>query len=68
MIGILTNGLVVDPSRLGIYVNITGKMFWNRYQDVNSCSKSIQYTNFQSTDNLCCLFVAEVALGKMLIN
>ena len=66
MIGILTNGLVVDPSRLGINVNITGKMFGLGLYFANSCSKSIQYTNFQSTDNLCCLFVAEVALGKML--
>lgn len=66
LIGILTNGLVVDPSRLGINVNITGKMFGLGLYFANSCSKSIQYTNYRASDNLCCLFVTEVALGKML--
>lgn len=66
LIGILTNGLVVDPSRLGINVNITGKMFGLGLYFANSCSKSIQYTNYHASDNLCCLFVTEVALGKML--
>jgi poly [ADP-ribose] polymerase len=66
MIGILTNGLVVDPSRLGINVNISGKMFGLGLYFANSCSKSIQYTNYRSSDNYSCLFVAEVALGKML--
>ncbi len=66
MIGILKNGLIVDPSRLGINVSITGKMFGLGLYFANSCSKSIQYTNYQSSDNISCLFVAEVALGRML--
>lgn len=66
MIGILTNGLVVDPSKLGINVNISGKMFGLGLYFANSCSKSIQYTNYKSSDNICCLFITEVALGKKL--
>jgi poly [ADP-ribose] polymerase len=66
MIGILTNGLVVDPSRLGINVNISGKMFGLGLYFANSCSKSIQYTNYHGSDNYSCLFVSEVALGKIL--
>ncbi|XWV26057.1 polyADP-ribose polymerase [Tupanvirus soda lake] len=64
--GILKNGLVVDPSKLGINVNITGKMFGLGLYFANSCSKSIQYCAYDNSDNIACLFVAEVALGKML--
>jgi len=66
MIGILKNGLVVDPSKLGINVNITGKMFGMGLYFANSCSKSINYCDYSSSDNIACLFVSEVALGKML--
>jgi poly [ADP-ribose] polymerase len=66
LIGILKNGLVVDPSRLGINVNITGKMFGMGLYFANSCSKSINYCDYGSSDNIACLFVSEVALGKML--
>lgn len=64
--GIIKNGLLVDPSKLGINVCITGKMFGMGLYFANSCSKSIQYCAYQSSDNIACLFVAEVALGKML--
>ena len=66
MIGILKNGLVVDPSKLGINVSIAGKMFGMGLYFANSCSKSIQYTGYESSDNVALLFVSEVALGKML--
>lgn len=66
LIGILKNGLVVDPSRLGISVSIAGKMFGMGLYFANSCSKSIQYCAYNLSDNIACLFVAEVALGKML--
>lgn len=66
LIGICKNGLVVDPSRLGITVNITGKMFGLGLYFANACSKSIQYCSYDSSDNIACLFVAEVALGKIL--
>jgi predicted DNA-binding WGR domain protein len=64
--GILKNGLVVDPSKLGINVNITGKMFGLGLYFANACTKSIQYCAYDSSDNIACLFVAEVALGNML--
>jgi len=66
LIGILKNGLVVDPSKLGINVSITGKMFGMGLYFANSCSKSINYCGYDSSDNIACLFVSEVALGKML--
>jgi len=66
MMGILKNGLVVDPSRLGINVSITGKMFGMGLYFANSCSKSINYCGYSYSDNIACLFVSEVALGNML--
>jgi poly [ADP-ribose] polymerase 2/3/4 len=62
----LKNGLVVDPSKLGITVSVTGKMFGMGLYFANSCSKSIQYCAYDASDNIACLFVSEVALGKML--
>jgi poly [ADP-ribose] polymerase len=61
---ILKNGLVVDPSKLGINVCITGKMFGLGLYFSNSCSKCIQYCAYDITDDIACLFVAEVALGN----
>jgi len=66
IISVLKNGLVVDPSKLGINVSITGKMFGLGLYYANSCSKSIQYCAYDLSDNIACLFVAEVALGNML--
>lgn len=63
---ILGSGLIVDPSKLGINVQITGKMFGLGLYFANSCSKSIQYCAFDSSNNNACLFIAEVALGKKL--
>lgn len=66
IIGILKNGLMCDPSKIGIKVSIAGKMFgWGIYT-ANSVSKSIQYTDYNSSDNIACIFICEVALGKML--
>jgi poly [ADP-ribose] polymerase len=61
---ILKNGMVVDPSKLGINVCITGKMFGLGLYFTNTCSKSIQYCAYNISDGIACLFVAEVALGK----
>lgn len=66
LIGILKNGLVVDPTRLGIKVTITGKMFGMGLYFANSCTKSINYCAPDTSDDIACLFVAEVALGKIL--
>jgi len=66
LIGILKNGLVVDPSKLGINVSIAGKMFGMGLYFANSCSKSINYCGYDYSDNIACLFVSEVALGKTL--
>lgn len=66
LIGILKNGLVVDPSKLQINVSISGKMFGLGIYGATSSSKSIQYCAYDTSDNIACMFIMEVALGKML--
>lgn len=66
IISILKQGLIVDPSKLGINVQITGKMFGLGIYCANSASKSLQYCAFETSDRIACLFVLEVALGNML--
>ena len=64
--GILKNGLMCDPSKIGIKVSISGKMFGLGLYCASSISKSIQYTAYDSSDNISVIFVCEVALGQML--
>lgn len=66
LIGIFTNGLMCDPSKIGIKVCVTGKMFGSGLYFANACSKSIQYCAYDTSDNIACLFIAEVALGHRL--
>lgn len=66
LIGILKNGLVCDPSKLGININISGKMFGLGVYFANAVSKSIQYCAYDSSENIACIFICEIALGKML--
>lgn len=61
---ILKLGLLLDPSKLG--VTITGKMFGYGIYFANSVSKSAQYTGLEYTNNVCCMLLCEVALGKPL--
>lgn len=67
LVGIFNNGLLCDPSKIGINVCVTGKMFGLGLYFANSASKSIQYCAYDTSDNIACLFVAEVALGKQLM-
>lgn len=62
-VSILKNGLMLDPSRLG--VAITGKMFGYGVYFANSISKSAQYCggSYGGTQKIC-LALAEVALGN----
>lgn len=63
---ILTRGLLLDPNRLGLNVPITGKMF--SYGLYYSCcvSKSFNYCNAESSNDIACMLLNEVALGKQL--
>jgi|SaaInlStandDraft_4_1057021.scaffolds.fasta_scaffold00672_2 predicted DNA-binding WGR domain protein len=58
---ILQQGLLLDPSRLG--VKITGKMFGYGVYFANSFSKSTQYCGVSYGNGFACLALAEVALG-----
>lgn len=66
IISVLQNGLLVDPSKLGINVSITGKMFGLGLYFSPCSTKSLNYCSHESSDNIACLFVAEVALGHIL--
>ena len=65
-VSILKNGLMLDPSKLG--VAITGKMFGYGIYWANSFSKSAQYCGgfygSSGKKETICLTLAEVALGK----
>ena len=63
---ILQTNFVCDPSKLNLNIPISGKMFGLGTYFSNSSSKSIQYTAYNTSDNIACLFVSEVALGKQL--
>ena len=60
---IIKNGLLLDPSKLG--VKITGKMFGYGIYFANSISKSYNYCGADSTNNTAVLTIAEVALGDI---
>jgi predicted DNA-binding WGR domain protein len=61
---ILKNGLLLDPSRLG--VTITGKMFGYGIYTANAFSKSFNYCNSAISNGIGALLLCEVALGKCL--
>ena len=63
---ILSNGMMCDPSKLGINISISGKMFGLGLYYANSVSKSIQYCGYDTSDDIACVFVCEVALGNQL--
>jgi poly [ADP-ribose] polymerase 2/3/4 len=60
---IIKNGLLLDPSKLG--VKITGKMFGYGIYWANSISKSFNYCGADSSNNTAVLAIGEVALGDM---
>jgi hypothetical protein len=60
-ISILQSNLLLDPSKLGVYV--TGKMFGYGIYFANSFSKSAQYCGGTSGSTIC-FTLAEVALGS----
>jgi predicted DNA-binding WGR domain protein len=61
-VSILKNGLMLDPSKLGVVV--TGKMFGYGIYFANSISKSAQYCGATEKKQKICLALAEVALGN----
>lgn len=59
---ILQNGLILNPETLGAY--ITGKMFSQGIYTANSFSKSFNYCGIESSNNIACLLLCEVAVGN----
>jgi len=60
---IIKNGLLLDPSKLGVV--ITGKMFGYGIYWANAISKSFNYCGSYSTNGIAVLAIGEVALGEM---
>lgn len=61
---ILKRGLILNPENLGVV--ITGKMFGYGVYFANCITKSLQYCDGNSSNNLCALLLCQVALGKQL--
>jgi predicted DNA-binding WGR domain protein len=59
---IIKNGLLLDPSKLG--VRITGKMFGYGIYWANTITKSFNYCGAHDTNNIAVLAIGEVALGE----
>jgi len=65
VLSIFKRDFYLDPSKLkDVNVQIAGKMFGYGVYFADSCTKSFNYTRAQSTNNVGCLIMAEVALGK----
>lgn len=62
---IIKNGLLLDPSKLG--VKITGKMFGYGIYWANAISKSFNYCGSENTNNTAILAIGEVALDDSYI-
>ena len=65
LVGILSTNLLCDPSKLGMNVHVSGKLFGNGLYFADSFSKSLQYCDPRNAKKTCCLFVTEVALGNL---
>ena len=62
---IMQQGLLLNPSNLGVY--ITGKMFGYGVYFSDTFSKSFNYCAPETSDNIGVLLLCEVALGETLI-
>jgi len=63
VLSIFKKDFYLDPSKLG--VQIAGKMFGYGVYFADCATKSFNYTRANSTQDVGCLLVAEVALGNM---
>lgn len=59
---ILQKGLILNPESLGVY--ITGKMFGYGLYFASASSKSINYCNTETSNNIGAMLLCDVALGN----
>jgi poly [ADP-ribose] polymerase len=62
---ILLNDLLINPQSVNKNVVISGKMFSNGIYFADSISKSFGYCRTEISNNIACLALTEVALGKI---
>lgn len=65
IMGITKLGLLLNPEKVNPNVHISGKMFSYGIYTANSFSKSFNYCGFTRENPIACLFLCEVALGKI---
>lgn len=67
VLSIFKRDFFLDPTKLNdVKVQIAGKMFGYGVYFADCATKSFNYTRAQNTDDVGCLIVAEVSLGKIL--
>jgi poly [ADP-ribose] polymerase len=64
-ISILKNDLLINPQQLNNNIVITGKMFSNGIYFANCVTKSFSYCRTETSNNIGCLAIAQVPLGKI---
>lgn len=64
-VSILKNDLLINPQQINKNVIITGKMFSNGIYFANCVTKSFSYCRTETSNNIGCLALAQVPLGKI---
>jgi predicted DNA-binding WGR domain protein len=66
VLSIFKNNFYLDPSKIDSNIQIAGKMFGYGVYWADVATKSFNYTRAQSTNDIGCLLVGEIALGNIL--
>lgn len=66
VLSIFKNNFYLDPSKVNSNIQIAGKMFGYGVYFADVATKSFNYTRADSTNDIGCLLVSEIALGNMM--
>ena len=66
VLSIFKNNFYLDPTKLNSNIQIAGKMFGYGVYFADVATKSFNYTRADSTNDVGCLLVSEIALGNMM--
>jgi len=65
IISIVKNDLLLNPHAINKGVVITGRMFGMGLYFATACTKSFSYCRTESSNNIACMILAQVPLGKI---
>jgi len=65
VLSIFKNDFYLDPSKLDSNIQIAGKMFGYGIYFADCCTKSMNYCRAMNTNNIGCLLICEVSVGKI---